>query len=86
MILRARELRYRYPGADEDVIQGLDFEIGEGEIFGFLGPNGSGKTTTQKLLTRILFGYRGEVEAFGSDHPAEQFAFVQQVTLTNKLT
>jgi fluoroquinolone transport system ATP-binding protein len=49
------------------VLQGLDFEIGEGEIFGFLGPNGSGKTTTQKLLTRILLGYQGSVEVFGQD-------------------
>jgi fluoroquinolone transport system ATP-binding protein len=45
----------------------LTFSIEAGEVFGFLGPNGSGKTTTQKLLTRILHGYTGSVEVFGRD-------------------
>ncbi len=67
MILRVEELRYGYPGSPEPVLKGLDFEIPEGQIFGFLGPNGSGKTTTQKLLTRILLGYEGRVEIFGQD-------------------
>ena len=66
-ILSVEQLRYRYPGADARVLNGLDFEIREGEIFGFLGPNGSGKTTTQKLLTRILLGYEGSVQVFGGD-------------------
>ena len=67
MILDARGLGYTYPGADRKALDGLDFGIEEGEIFGFLGPNGSGKTTTQKLLTRILRGYRGSVDVFGRD-------------------
>jgi fluoroquinolone transport system ATP-binding protein len=67
MIVDVRNLRFRYPGAEAPVLKGLNFSIGEGEIFGFLGPNGSGKTTTQKLLVRILFGYEGEVEVFGRD-------------------
>ena len=67
MILDARELSYTYPGADRKVLNGLGFGIEEGEVFGFLGPNGSGKTTTQKLLTRILRGYAGSVDVFGHD-------------------
>ncbi len=67
MILGVRGLRFTYPGGDAPVLEGLDFEIGEGEVLGFLGPNGSGKTTTQNLLTRVLFGYEGEVEVFGED-------------------
>jgi fluoroquinolone transport system ATP-binding protein len=66
-ILRVGDLAYRYPGSLGPVLRGLDFEIREGEIFGFLGPNASGKSTTQKLLTRILPGYQGEVEIFGCD-------------------
>ena len=66
-VIAVRGLRYCYPGAEEDVLHGLDFEIRAGEIFGFLGPNGSGKTTTQKLLTRILLDHSGDVQVFGSD-------------------
>jgi fluoroquinolone transport system ATP-binding protein len=67
MILDARELGYTYPGADRSALSSLVFGVDEGEVFGFLGPNGSGKTTTQKLLTRILHGYSGSVEVFGRD-------------------
>ena len=66
-IVSVRSLRFTYPGSDSPVLKDLSFEVGEGEVFGFLGPNGSGKTTTQKLLVRILFGYAGEVEVFGQD-------------------
>ena len=67
MIVRVRDLRFRYPGGAGDVLGGLDFDINEGEIFGFLGPNGSGKSTTQRVLTRILPAYRGTVEVFDKD-------------------
>ena len=36
-------------------LKALDLEINKGEIFGLLGPNGSGKTTTDKLLLGLLF-------------------------------
>ncbi len=67
LILRVENLSYTYPRAPAPVLQALAFEVGEGEVFGFLGPNGSGKTTTQKLLARILLGYGGQVQVFGSD-------------------
>lgn len=67
MILRARGLGFTYRSRGIRVLQGLDFEIEEGEIFGFLGPNGAGKSTTQKILTRILRGYEGAVEVLGRD-------------------
>src|SRR5258707_6327842 len=35
-------------------VQGIDLEVGEGEIYGFLGPNGAGKTTTVRMLTTLL--------------------------------
>ena len=38
----------------EKVIDDLSLDIKDGEIFGFLGPNGSGKTTTIKMMTGIL--------------------------------
>ncbi len=45
----------------------LDFEVREGEIYGFLGPNGSGKTTTIRLLLGFLRPTRGRASAFGLD-------------------
>ncbi|HEX3999162.1 MAG TPA: ABC transporter ATP-binding protein [Pirellulales bacterium] len=45
----------------------LDLSIQRGEIFGLLGPNGSGKTTTIKLLLGLLFPTTGEALIFGRD-------------------
>ncbi|MDA7950650.1 MAG: ABC transporter ATP-binding protein [Pirellulaceae bacterium] len=48
-------------------LKSLDIEIRKGEIFGLLGPNGSGKTTTIKLLLGLLFPTRGQALLFGKD-------------------
>lgn len=45
-------------------LKALDLEIYRGEIFGLLGPNGSGKTTTIKLLLGLLFATEGEALIF----------------------
>jgi ABC-2 type transport system ATP-binding protein len=46
-------------------LKSLDLEIHRGEVFGLLGPNGSGKTTTIKLMLGLLFPTQGEVTVFG---------------------
>ena len=46
-------------------LNALDLTIQKGEIFGLLGPNGSGKTTTIKLLLGLLFASSGEGYVFG---------------------
>ena len=48
-------------------LKALDLEIRRGEIFGLLGPNGSGKTTTIKLLLGLLFPTAGRALVFGRD-------------------
>ena len=48
-------------------LKSLDLEIRQGEIFGLLGPNGSGKTTTMKLLLGLLFPTSGQALVFNQD-------------------
>jgi ABC-2 type transport system ATP-binding protein len=48
-------------------LKALDLEIKQGEIFGLLGPNGSGKNTTIKLLLGLLFPTEGQALIFGKD-------------------
>ena len=46
-------------------LDGLDLEVSRGEIFGFLGPNGSGKTTTIRLLLGLIRPTRGSATILG---------------------
>ncbi len=48
-----------------DAVKDLDLEIRPGEVFGLLGPNGSGKTTTIKMLLGLLYPTRGRISVFG---------------------
>lgn len=48
-------------------LKALDLEVNRGEIFGLLGPNGSGKTTTIKLLLGLLFPTDGQALVFDKD-------------------
>lgn len=60
-MIKVRNLSYTYPKSSENTLKKLSFEIGEGEIFGFLGPSGAGKSTTQKILYKILHNFEGEI-------------------------
>jgi fluoroquinolone transport system ATP-binding protein len=60
-MIKVKSLSYAYPKSKEVVLKNLNFEINEGEIFGFLGPSGAGKSTTQKILYKILHDYTGEI-------------------------
>ncbi|GAA2739607.1 ABC transporter ATP-binding protein [Pedococcus aerophilus] len=48
-------------------LDGLDLEVGQGEVHGFLGPNGSGKSTTIRVLLGLLRADAGEVTLLGGD-------------------
>ncbi len=67
MMISVKNLEYSYPGARQQVLKGLQFDIAENEIFGFLGPSGAGKSTTQKLLIGLLRNYSGQVLVMGKE-------------------
>lgn len=47
-------------------VQDLSLEIPEHSIYGFIGPNGSGKTTTMRMLLNIIYPDSGQIEIFGT--------------------
>jgi ABC-2 type transport system ATP-binding protein len=55
-------------------LDGLDLEVRTGEVHGFLGPNGSGKTTTIRVLLGLLHADAGRVELLGGDPWADAVA------------
>ena len=63
--IRATGLRKSY--GDTHAVRGLDLEIGTGQFFGLLGPNGSGKTTTVQMLTTLVRPDGGRAEVAGHD-------------------
>lgn len=64
-MFKVRNLRYKYAGGKDYTINGIDFDILDGEIFGFLGPSGAGKSTAQKILIKLLKDFEGEIEYCG---------------------
>ena len=66
-MFKVEDLRFKYHNNKNDVINGINFEIAEGEIFGFLGPSGAGKSTTQKIMIKILEDFRGKISYNGKD-------------------
>ena len=52
---------------DLTAVDGIDLDVGEGEIFGFLGPNGAGKSTTVRMLVTLLKPSAGSASVAGFD-------------------
>lgn len=64
---------------DKHVVKNLDLQVQEGEIFGFLGPNGSGKTTSIRMLCGLLTPDSGQGQCLGFDVLRESAAIKRQV-------
>jgi ABC-2 type transport system ATP-binding protein len=60
-------------------VEDLDLEVLEGELFGFLGPNGSGKTTTVRMLLGLVFATSGRIELLGKPMPSAARAVLPEV-------
>ena len=66
-MLKIDNLRKKYPHSERYSVDGLSLDVRAGEIFGFLGKNGAGKSTTIKCLTGILPFDEGKIEICGYD-------------------
>lgn len=52
----------------KQALNGLDMTVPEGAIYGFIGENGSGKSTTEKIICGLLHPSGGQIRLFGRDH------------------
>lgn len=60
-------------------IKDVSFEVNKGDIFGLLGPNGSGKTTTMKIITGLSRADRGDVKIFDKSIEDDGENYMKQV-------
>jgi len=76
-VIRTEGLTKRFGGLV--AVDGLDLDVGEGDLFGFLGPNGSGKTTTVRMLLGLVFATSGRIEVLGRPMPRAAREVLPQV-------
>jgi ABC-2 type transport system ATP-binding protein len=90
--IRVRGLRKSY--GDLEAVRGVDFEIGRGEIFGVIGPDGAGKTSVFQILGGVTQATEGEALIFGQNSRAarpvvgyltQTFSLYQDLSVTENL-
>ncbi|MHA2227168.1 MAG: ABC transporter ATP-binding protein [Candidatus Hodarchaeales archaeon] len=67
--VETRNLVKHYNKGKVKAVNGLDLRIKKGEIYAFIGANGSGKTTTIEMLSGVLMPTAGEMNVWGMDQP-----------------
>ena len=77
-IIQTKNLSVYY-GAHRGV-KDLNLSVQKGDVFGFLGPNGSGKTTTQRVMLDIIHPTRGSATLFGLDSTKEGAAIRERLS------
>ena len=83
---------------DHTVVNGIDLQVRQGEVFGFLGPNGSGKTTFIRMLCGLLAADAGEGTCLGFDvireseaikrlvgYMTQRFSFYEDLSIVENL-
>ena len=94
--VETKGLRKTY--GDLVAVEGLDLEVRRGEVFGLLGPNGSGKTTTIRMLTGLVRPTAGSAKVVGIDviaspekvrhrigYMSQRFGFYEDLTVTENI-
>ena len=68
-VIRVTGLKKSFPKGKEvlHVLKGINMEIRPGEVIGYLGSNGAGKSTTVKIMCGLLEDFEGKVDVLGYD-------------------
>lgn len=80
VLVSARDVVHRFPGAEQDVLGGVDVNVHRGEVIALLGPSGCGKTTLLRVLAGLLTPSAGTVVRDAGADPAG-FMFQRSVLL-----
>ena len=76
-IVQTRNLTKTYNG--QDVVSNVSMNIKKGEIYGFLGSNGAGKSTIMKMLLNLIKPSYGEIEMFGEPLKEHSFTYLKRI-------
>lgn len=81
VVIKVKELKknFRKGGDQLQVLKGINLDIYAGEVIGYLGGNGAGKSTTVKILCGILGDFTGEVSILGLDVRKEPLKIKRQI-------
>lgn len=77
VVLKVEDLRMSF--GSKSVLNGINLEVKSGEIIGYIGSNGAGKSTTVKLFLGILSGYTGKIEIFGEDISKDDGSYKKRI-------
>ncbi len=84
LAIKARGVRQSF--GDQVVRDGIDLEVDEGSVFALLGPNGSGKTTTVRILSTLLAADAGTIRVAGYDVVAEADSVRDAIGVTGQFS
>ncbi|MEZ5428909.1 MAG: ATP-binding cassette domain-containing protein [Pyrinomonadaceae bacterium] len=91
-VIRVRDLRKNY--RDLKAVRGIDLRVGRGEIFGLIGPDGAGKTSTFQILGGVMPETSGEISIYGKParearslvgYLTQAFSLYQDLTVAENL-
>jgi putative ABC transport system permease protein len=84
-VLSVRDLRFRYPLADTETIRGVSFSVGRGQFVRLRGGNGSGKTTTMRLIAGFLDPQNGSrIIVQGNDLTGDRRGRLRQIAYVDQ--
>ncbi|MGL4911908.1 MAG: ABC transporter ATP-binding protein [Romboutsia sp.] len=76
-IIEIKDLKMNY--GDKEVLKGIDLDIYKGNIIGYIGSNGAGKSTTIKIILGLVKGYSGSVSIFGKNIEDESNNYKEKI-------